>query len=324
MIPTQVLDFERPLVELRRKIEELRGSSEGNDAVTREVDGLERQLRKLEREIFQNLTPWQKVQLARHPRRPYSLDYIAAIFTDFSELHGDRLFGDDQSVVSGVAFLRERPVVVVGQQKGRTTKEKIARNFGMSHPEGYRKAMRMMELAARFSKPLVTFVDTPGAYPGIGAEERGIAEAIARNLRVMMQLPIPVVVVVIGEGGSGGALGIAVGNAVLMLEYAVYSVISPEGCAGILFKDDLNNPAHAPEMARHLGLTADDLKRLGVIDEIIPEPPGGAHTDPAAAAAAVQEAVERHLAALDPLTGEQLIAQRMEKFAAMGVTLDEI
>ena len=323
MIPTQVLDFERPLVELRRKIEELRGSAEGNEAVTREVDGLERQLRKLEKEVFQNLTPWQKVQLARHPRRPYTLDYVTAMFTEFSELHGDRLFGNDQSVVAGLGFLGKRPVVVVGHQKGRTTKDKIARNFGMSHPEGYRKAMRMMELATRFSKPLISFVDTPGAYPGIGAEERGIAEAIARNLKVMMQMPVPVVVVVIGEGGSGGALGIAVGNVVLMLEYSIYSVISPEGCAGILFKDDVNNPAHAPEMAKNLGLTADDLARLNVIDEIIPEPPGGAHTDPGRAADAVREAVERHLVGLESLDGQQLIAQRMDKFARMGAFLNE-
>ncbi len=322
MIPTQVLDFERPLVELRRKIEELRGSAVGNEAVTREVDALEKHLRKLEREIFQNLTPWQKVQLARHPRRPYTLEYIGFIFTDFSELHGDRLFGDDRSVVAGVGLLEGRPVVIVGQQKGRTTKEKIERNFGMSHPEGYRKAMRMMEIATRFRKPLITFVDTPGAYPGIGAEERGIAEAIARNLKVMMQMPVPVIVVVIGEGGSGGALGIAVGNSVLMLEYSIYSVISPEGCAGILFKDDLNNPAHAPEMAKHLGLTADVLMKFNVIDEILPEPPGGAHMDYAAAAAIVKDAILRHLSALDRLSGDELIAQRMDKFARMGVFID--
>ncbi|MBN1425499.1 acetyl-CoA carboxylase carboxyltransferase subunit alpha [Candidatus Fermentibacteria bacterium] len=319
MIPTQVLDFERPLFELRRKIEELRGSAEASDAVTREVDALGRQLRKLEREVFQNLTPWQKVLLARHPRRPYALDYTASVFSSFTELHGDRLFGDDQSVIAGLATLGQRPVVVVGQQKGRSTNDKIARNFGMSHPEGYRKAMRMMELAARFSKPLITFVDTPGAYPGVGAEERGIAEAIARNLKIMMGLPVPVIVVVIGEGGSGGALGIAIGNVVLMLEYSIYSVISPEGCAGILFKDDLNNPAHAPEMAKNLGLTADDLLRLGVIDEIVPEPPGGAHADPSGAASAIREAIERHLAVLDELGTGDLIAQRMDKFARMGV-----
>lgn len=319
MIPGQVLDFEQPLVELRRKIQELKGSADHSEAVSREVDALEKQFRKLEREIFQNLTAWQKVQLARHPRRPQALDYIGEIFQEFTELHGDRLFGDDQAVVAGLALLEGKAVVVVGQQKGKSTNEKIKRNFGMCHPEGYRKAMRMMDLAARFRTPLVTLVDTPGAYPGIGAEERGVAEAIARNLRVMMQLPVPIVVVIIGEGGSGGALGIAVGNVVLMQEYAIYSVISPEGCAGILFKDDLNNPAHAADMAQNLGLTADALLRLGVIDEILPEPPGGAHQDPKEAAAIVKEAILRHLDQLAPLSPSELISHRRDKFRRMGV-----
>lgn len=318
-----VLDFERPLVELRNKIDELRGSSEGNEIVAREVASLKEHLRKLEVEVFQNLTPWQKVQLARHPQRPYTLDFMENVFDGYRELHGDRLFGDDKSIVGGLAWLAGRPVIAVGQQKGRSTKEKIARNFGMPHPEGYRKARRMMGLAAKFERPFVAFVDTPGAYPGIGAEERGIAEAIARNLRTMIELPIPVLVVVIGEGGSGGALGIAVGNVVLMFQYAVYSVISPEGCAGILFKDDFNNPAHAPEMAKNLGLTADVLQRFGIIDEILPEPPGGAHTDPIAASQTVKDALLRHLQALDQMSGVELIQQRMDKFAQMGVFSDE-
>jgi acetyl-CoA carboxylase carboxyl transferase subunit alpha len=248
---------------------------------------------------------------------------MVSVFDGYRELHGDRLFGDDGSITGGMAWLAGRPVIAVGQQKGRTTKEKIARNFGMPHPEGYRKAMRLMELAAKFEKPFVAFVDTPGAYPGIGAEERGIAEAIARNLRTMMELPVPVLVVVIGEGGSGGALGIAVGNVVMMFEYAIYSVISPEGCAGILFKDDLNNPAHAPEMAKNLGLTADVLHRFGIIDEILPEPPGGAHTDPGGAAQTVKDALLRHLRVLDQMSAEELIQDRMEKFARMGVFSDE-
>jgi acetyl-CoA carboxylase carboxyl transferase subunit alpha len=323
MNSTQVLDFERPLVELRNKIDELKGSSEGNRIVAREVASLKEHLHKLEAEVFQNLTPWQKVQLARHPQRPYALDYMENVFDGYRELHGDRLFGDDKSVTAGLAWLAGRPVIAVGQQKGRTTKEKIARNFGMSHPEGYRKAMRMMEMAAKFQRPFIAFVDTPGAYPGVGAEERGIAEAIARNLRTMMELPVPILVVVIGEGGSGGALGIAVGNVVMMFEYAVYSVISPEGCAGILFKDDLNNPAHAPEMAKHLGLTADVLKRFGIIDEILLEPPGGAHTDWAAAANTVKDALLRHLRTLDQMSAHDLIQQRMDKFAKMGVLSDE-
>ncbi len=319
----QVLDFERPLVELRQKIAELRGSSEGNVAITREVEGLEGHLQKLEAEVFNSLTAWQKVQLARHPKRPYTLDYIGHVFDDFTELHGDRLFGDDQSVVSGFAWLSGRPVMVIGQQKGRTTNEKLQRNFGMPHPEGYRKAMRLMELASRYERPIITFVDTPGAYPGIGSEERGVAEAIARNLRIMMELPVPILVVVIGEGGSGGALGIAVGNVVLMFEYSIYSVISPEGCAGILFKDDLTNPAYVADMAEHLGLTAPTLLKLGIIEEILPEPPGGAHTDPSAAAAIVKSALERHLGLLDKLSGEELIRQRMERFARLGVYADE-
>lgn len=319
----QVLDFERPLVELRQKIAELRGSSEGNVAIAREVEGLEGHLRKLETEVFNSLSAWQKVQLARHPKRPYALDYIGHVFDDFTELHGDRLFGDDQSVVSGFAWLNGRPVIVIGQQKGRTTNEKLQRNFGMPHPEGYRKAMRLMELASRYERPIITFVDTPGAYPGIGSEERGVAEAIARNLRTMMELPVPILVVVIGEGGSGGALGIAVGNVVLMFEYSIYSVISPEGCAGILFKDDLTNPAYVADMAEHLGLTAPTLLKLGIIEEILREPPGGAHTDPSAAAAIVKSALERHLGFLDELSGEELIRQRMERFARLGVYTDE-
>jgi len=317
-----VLDFEKPLVELRHKIEELRGSSEANDTIAKEVKALQGHLHKLESEVFKNLSPWQKVQLARHPKRPYSLDYIGKVFNDFVELHGDRLYGDDQSMVAGFAWLEDRPVMVIGQQKGRTTKEKILRNFGMPHPEGYRKAMRLMDIASRFRRPIITLVDTPGAYPGIGSEERGVAEAIARNLRIMMETPVPIIVVVIGEGGSGGALGIGVGNKVLMLEYSIYSVISPEGCAGILFKDDLDNPAHAENMAKSLGITAPTLLEFGIIDEIIHEPPGGAHTNEDGAAEAVKDGLLRHLSQLDTMTDEELITQRMDRFARLGVFLD--
>ena len=317
-----VLDFEKPLVELRDKIEELRGSSEANETIAQEVKALQGHLHKLESEVFKNLSPWQKVQLARHPKRPYSLDYIKRLFDDFVELHGDRTYGDDQSIVAGMAWLGDQPTMVIGQQKGRTTKEKIVRNFGMPHPEGYRKAMRLMDIAARFQRPIITLVDTPGAYPGIGSEERGVAEAIARNLRIMMETPVPIIVVVIGEGGSGGALGIGVGNTVLMLEYSIYSVISPEGCAGILFKDDLNNPAHAEDMAKSLGLTAPTLLELGIIDEIIQEPPGGSHTDVDGAASNIKDGIERHLSKLNTMTEGELITQRMDRFARLGVFLD--
>src|SRR5947207_3881039 len=272
-MPTYSLDFERPLLEIERQIEELKklGGDHGD-----ELAALERQLGSLRAEVYKTLSPMQRVQVARHPSRAYPLDYLRTVFTDFVELHGDRLFRDDPAIVAGWARLDGQTVMVIGHQKGRDTKENLRRNFGMAHPEGYRKALRLMILAEKFHAPVITLVDTPGAYPGIGAEERGQAEAIARNLLVMAGLKVPIVSVVIGEGGSGGALALAVADRVLMLEHAIYSVISPEGCAAILW----NNPAKAPEAAAALKMTAHDLLNLGVIDEVIPEPVGGAHRDP--------------------------------------------
>ncbi len=309
------LDFEKPIAELERQIDELRRLA-GQRAldVQREIVPLEEKLAALRSEIYRNLTPFQRVQVARHPRRPYALDYINTIFTDFIELHGDRLFRDDPAVVGGTARLGGRPVVVIGQQKGRDTKDNLKRNFGMPHPEGYRKALRLMQLAERFRLPVITLIDTPGAYPGLGAEERGQAEAIARNLEVMARLKVPIIAAVIGEGGSGGALALGVADRVLMFENSVYSVISPEGCAAILWK----NAAQRERAAEQLRLTAPDLIGLGLIDEIMPEPPGGAHADPDGAAAALTDALSRHLGALTRLTPDQLVAARAEKFLRMG------
>jgi acetyl-CoA carboxylase carboxyl transferase subunit alpha len=308
-------EFEVPLNELEQRIEELRqyASGEGLEvgAEILKLQGLTEQLRT---EIYSGLTRWQRVQLARHPQRPYTLDYVGHMMTDFIELHGDRLFRDDAAIVGGLGKLDGIPVVIVGQQKGRDTKEKIRRNFGMVHPEGYRKALRLFQMAAKFHKPILTFVDTPGAYPGIGAEERGQSEAIARNLREMSALPTPIVVVVIGEGGSGGALGIAVGDRVLMMENAIYSVISPEGCASILWRDS----AKAPQAAEALRLTAPDLLDLGIIDEIVREPVGGAHQDPAGAAAILKERILAALSELLPMPKDELLRQRRAKFANMG------
>ena len=269
-----ILDFEKPVVEIERKIASLKefGASSGSD-VAPELKKLEEQAKKLRNDIFGSLTDWQRIQLARHPKRPYTLDYVKLIFEGFTELHGDRAFADDRAMACGFAFLDGKPVMVMGQQKGRDIQENMERNFGMAHPEGYRKALRLMKLAEKFNRPIITFIDTTGAYPGIGAEERGQAEAIARNLREMSSLKVPVVSVVIGEGGSGGALGIGVANRMLMLENAWYSVISPEGCAAILFRD----ATKAPEAARALKITATDLKHFGIVDEIIAEPQGGAH-----------------------------------------------
>src|SRR5262245_48530666 len=266
------LDFEKPLLELENKIVELR-ASEDPLAVRDEISKLEDRLARQQQKVYANLSAWQRAQLARHPRRPHTLDFVERLTEDFIELHGDRVFGDDKAIVGGLARFEGESVVVVGHQKGRDTRENIARNFGMPHPEGYRKAARLMDLAARFEKPIITFIDTPGAYPGLGAEERGQAEAIAHNLRQMAGLPTPIVCVVTGEGGSGGALAIGVGDRVLMLEYAIYSVISPEGCAAILW-GDANKAREAAELMR---VTAPDLLRLGVIDGIVPEPVGGAH-----------------------------------------------
>ncbi len=311
------LDFEQPLLALEARIAELRADAGGVNL--EELARVEERLGRFRRKLFSGLTAWQRTQLARHPRRPHTADLIKLLFEDFVELHGDRCYGDDQAIVGGLARFHGRSVVAVGHQKGRETREKIARHFGMPHPEGYRKAFRLMELAAKFRKPLVTFIDTPGAYPGIGAEERGQAAAIARNLRAMASLRVPVVVIVTGEGGSGGALAIGVGNRVLMLEYAVYSVISPEGCAAILW----NDAGKAPEAAEIMRITPRDLRRLGVIDGIVPEPPGGAHKDWEATAANVRAALRTALDELSALSPESLQRDRYEKFRRIGVFEEE-
>jgi acetyl-CoA carboxylase carboxyl transferase subunit alpha len=309
----KALDFERPLIELEARIEALRHSDRpGRDG---EASRLEERLQRLQRKVFGKLTAWQRVQLARHPRRPYALDLIRLLTEDFVELHGDRLFGDDQAIVGGLARMDGRPIVIVGHQKGRDTEEKLRRNFGMPHPEGYRKALRLMRLAERFRKPILTLIDTPGAYPGVGAEERGQAEAIARNLREMAGLPTPIVAVVTGEGGSGGALALGVADRVLMLEHAIYSVISPEGCAAILWED----AKRAKEAAEVLRITAPDLLKLAVIDSVIPEPPGGAHRNWQAAAQAIQRAVGAALAELAPSSPGEIVQQRYAKFRRMGI-----
>jgi acetyl-CoA carboxylase carboxyl transferase subunit alpha len=308
------LDFEKPLVELEQKIRELRDYSTDSVDFSNEIKKLEKKADKLREEIFTNLTRWQRTQLARHQNRPYTLDYVKHVFTEWVEVHGDRNFRDDPALVCGLARFDGEPCVVIGHQKGRDTKEKVYRNFGMPNPEGYRKALRVMQMAEQFQLPIFTFVDTPGAFPGIGAEERGKAEAIARNLREMAALTVPVIVTVTGEGGSGGALAIAVGNRVLMMQYSVYAVISPEGCAAILWSDG----SRGPQAAEALKLTAQDIAELGdVIDEVISEPPGGAHTDHAAAAAQVKKVLKRHLNELRKLSGEELVEQRYRKFRAM-------
>jgi acetyl-CoA carboxylase carboxyl transferase subunit alpha len=309
------LEFEKPLVDLERQIAHLkRLAVEQRLDVQEEIAPLEQKLTELRREIYSDLTPMQRVQVARHPRRPYALDYLRTVFTDFVELKGDRLFRDDPAIVGGWARLNERPVIVIGQQKGRNTNENLQRNFGMPHPEGYRKALRLMHTAERFHTPVITLIDTPGAYPGLGAEERGQAEAIARNLEEMARLETALVAVIIGEGGSGGALALGLGDRVLMLENAIYSVISPEGCAAILWKD----ASQKERAARALRLTATDLLELGVVDEVIPEPPGGAHADPAGAGRALGEALERVVRELEVLPPDRLRATRAEKFLAMG------
>jgi len=305
--------FEEPILKLRQRIEELAALPD-DAAHRREVEKLQEKLDRLTREIYASLTPWQKTLVARHPARPYTLDYIQALTTEFVELHGDRKFADDAAIVAGLANFRGRPVAVVGHQKGRDTKEKIRRNFGMPRPEGFRKALRVMELAERFGRPILCFIDTAGAYPGIDAEERGQAEAIAVNLKRMAAFRVPIVVAVTGEGGSGGALALGIGDRILMLEHATYSVISPEGCAAILWKD----AGKKKEAAEALKLTASDLMALDVIDEIIPEPPGGAHADPAGATAAVGEAIERHLIPLAAMSDEERREGRYRKFRALG------
>jgi len=312
---TIVLDFERPILELERKINELKSlASDGSIDLEEEIKTLEARLEKLKKEVFESLTPWQRVQIARHPKRPYTMDYINMAMMDFVEVHGDRMFSDDKAMIGGFAKIDGEKVLVLGHQKGRDTKENIMRSFGSAHPEGYRKAMRMMELANKFDIPIVTFVDTPGAYPGIGAEERGQANSIAYNLREMMLLKVPIIVVVIGEGGSGGALGIGIGDRVYVMENAYYSVISPEGCAAILWKDRLK----APEAAEVLKLTAKDLLGLGLIDEEIPEPLGGAHRDPEKAAQNIKKVIKKALKELKAIPKDELLKLRYEKFRKMG------
>jgi acetyl-CoA carboxylase carboxyl transferase subunit alpha len=315
MALTHALEFEKPLVELERQIDELQrlGTERGID-VADELRALESKLENKRAEIYRGLTPMQRVMVARHPRRPYTLDYLSSIFTDFIELHGDRLFRDDPAIVGGWARLAGQSVMVIGHQKGRDTKDNIKRNFGMPHPEGYRKALRLMHLAARFEAPIITLIDTPGAYPGLGAEERGQSEALARNILEMSLLPTPIISVVIGEGGSGGALALGVSDRILMFENSVYSVISPEGCAAILWKD----ATQRERAAEALKLTGDDLVRLGIVDEVIPEPVGGAHFDPEAAGEALREALVRHVKEVSRLKGARLIKKRHDKFAAMG------
>jgi acetyl-CoA carboxylase carboxyl transferase subunit alpha len=307
------LDFEAPFAEGLKRLDELR-AYRGDPGKEREAAALKARLDKDRREVYATLTSWQRTQVARHPNRPYTLDYIGALVSDFVEAKGDRRFADDPAIVAGFGLFGDRPVCLVGHQKGRDTKQKIYRNFGMPKPEGYRKAMRVMRLAEKFGRPIVTFVDTPGAYPGLDAEERGQAEAIAFNLREMAKLTVPVVVLVIGEGGSGGALAIAVGNRVSMLENSVYSVITPEGCASILWRDALR----APDAAEAMKVAAPDLKALGLIDEIIEEPPGGAHSDHDATFAAVRGALSRQLAELRGKSVRELLDERHDKFRAMG------
>ncbi len=314
------LDFEQPIAELEAKIEELRRVGFDHEInISEEIARLEEKCRKLTASVFSSLTAWQISQLSRHPLRPYTLDYLQLIFTDFHELHGDRSFADDPAIVGGLARLEGRPVMVFGHQKGRDTKEKLRRNFGMPRPEGYRKALRLMQLAERFKLPLLTFIDTPGAYPGIDAEERGQSEAIARNLFVMAQLKTPIICTVIGEGGSGGALAIGVGDRLLMLEYSTYSVISPEGCASILWKS-----ADKAELAAEaMGITSRRLEELGLIDEIIPEPLGGAHRDKKQAAANIKEVLLKHLAQLERMPLSRLLDERYQRLMSYGIYTEE-
>lgn len=312
---TYSLDFEKPMLELEHKIEELKGlaNKEGLD-FNEEISRLQSRLKKLEEETLAHLTPWQKVQLARHPNRPKSLTLVHLIFDDFLPLHGDRLYSEDQAIIGGLARIEEERLVFIGHQKGESIKDNLSRNFGMAHPEGYRKAHRLMNLAEKLHRPILTFIDTPGAYPGIEAEERGQAEAIAANLEKMSQLQVPILVVIIGEGGSGGALGIGVGDRILMLENAVYSVITPEGCAAILWK----NQEKVEEAAKALRLTSQDLFNLGLIDEIIPEPRGGAHKDPEQTALNIKERIIKHLEELKKISPTEVAERRYKKYRGIG------
>jgi acetyl-CoA carboxylase carboxyl transferase subunit alpha len=308
-----VLDFEKPVLELEQKIEEMKKLSDNLD-IADEITTLEKKVSQLRENIFSNLTRWQRVQLARHPERPYTLDYIGMMTTGFIELHGDRLFGDDKSIVGGFAKLGDETVMVIGHQKGRDTKSNLFRNFGMPQPEGYRKALRLMKLAVKFGKPIITMIDTPGAYPGIEAEERGQAEAIARNLFEMSHLPVPIVVIVIGEGASGGALGIGIGDRILMLENTWYSVIAPESCSSILWR----SWEYKEQAAEALRLTAPDLYEQKIIDRIVPEPPGGAHRNPQQAAAILKDTLIEEIRPLKKIRPDKLIEKRIEKFSVMG------
>ena len=309
------LEFEQPIREIEEKIEKLSAAAAGGKTSAQgEVRKLRAKLAQVEHELYQNLTPWQRTQLARHAQRPSTLDYIGELTRDFLEFHGDRSFGDDRAIVGGFARFNDRTIMVIGHQKGRTLKERMQRNFGMPNPEGYRKALRLMKLAEKFNRPILTFIDTPGAYPGIGAEERGQSEAIARNLLVMSRLSVPIISVVIGEGGSGGALALGVSDRVLMLEHSVYSVISPEGCAAILW----DNPAKVPDAASALKMTAKDLLNFGVIDDIVPEPIGGAHRDPKAMCTLVGKALTNQLYDLTDLSVDQLLTQREQKYRRIG------
>src|SRR5690349_18676240 len=313
-----ILEFERPIIDLERKISELRGLSTDAVDFSAEIRKLEQKAKKLQKEIFEDLSAQQKVQLARHPARPYMLDYVNLLMDDFVELHGDRSFHDDPAIVGGFAQFDEWEVLVLGHQKGRNTKENMHRNFGMARPEGYRKATRLMRLASRFGRPILCFIDTPGAYPGLGAEERGQAEAIAKALQVMASLECPMISIVIGEGGSGGALALGVTDRILMLEYSIYSVISPEGCASILWRD----PAKIGEAATQLKLTAPDLVELGVCDEIIPESDGGAHRNAAQTAGKLRVALKKHMKELVELSTSELVERRYQKFRKMGAFVE--
>jgi len=314
--PTYSLEFEKPLRELSNQLDQLRQQSlENNVDLAKEIASIERKIESTRREIYSDLSPWQKVQLARHPKRPYALDYVGALCENFQELHGDRQFNDDRALIGGSAFFQGRAVMIIAQQKGRDTKENILRNFGMPQPEGYRKALRLMKLAEKFGLPVITFIDTPGAFPGIESEARHVSEAIAVNLREMAMLKVPSIAVVVGEGGSGGALGIGVTDRVLIFENSYYSVISPEGCAAILWKDR----AAAPKAAEALKLNADHLEKLGVVDEVVPEPFGGAHNDHAAAAESLKKSLLKHLNELTKLDEEKLLESRYNRYRHLGV-----
>lgn len=314
--PTYTLEFEKPLRELSAQLEQLRQRSQENKLdLTAEIAAIERKITATQRDIYSSLSPWQKVMIARHPKRPYALDYVGLLCENFQELHGDRQYNDDRALIGGTAFFQGQPVMIVAQQKGRDTKENIVRNFGMPQPEGYRKALRLMRLAEKFGMPVITFIDTPGAFPGVESEERHVSEAIAVNLREMAMLRVPSVAIVVGEGGSGGALGIGVTDRVLIFENSYYSVISPEGCAAILWKDRAN----APQAADALKLNADHLEKLGVVDEVIAEPFGGAHNDPKQAAETLKQALLKHLAELRALPPDQLLQTRYDRYRHLGV-----